>query len=108
MLAHLAGVEVDQVGCGGDLVWIRGACAAGGRGVPAVRWRARRVHSRSERTLADAPVAGRRVSIQLRVRRFWCPAVDCPIRTFVEQVEGLTTRHALARRCCVGCWKRSV
>jgi hypothetical protein len=53
---------------------------------------ATRVHSRYERTLADAPVAGRRVSIRLQVRRLFCPTIDCPTRTFVEQVEGLTTR----------------
>jgi transposase len=53
-----------------------------------------RVHSRYDRTLADAPISGRRVSIRFRARRFFCPTLDCPARTFVEQVEGLTTRHA--------------
>jgi len=94
LLPHLAGVEVEQIDCRRDLVDIRVhprqeavKCAQCG----AV---ARRVHSHYERTLADAPVAGRRVSLRLRVRRFFCPSTDCPARTFVEQVEGLTTRHA--------------
>jgi transposase len=52
------------------------------------------VHSRYDRTLADAPISGRRVSISLRARRFLCLTPDCPARTFAEQVEGLTTRHA--------------
>jgi transposase len=52
------------------------------------------VHSRYDRTLADTPVSGRRVSIVLRARRFFCLTAECPIRTFAEQVEGLTTRHA--------------
>ncbi len=55
---------------------------------------ATRVHSRYDRTLADTPISGRRVSIRLRVRRFFCLTPVCPIRTFVEQVEGLTTRYA--------------
>jgi transposase len=94
LLPHLAGVAVERVDCRPDLVDLRvharqeaGVCARCG-GV------ATRVHSRYERTLADAPMAGRRVSIRLHVRRFFCPTTDCPIRTFVEQVEGLTTRHA--------------
>ncbi|MGH3814016.1 MAG: ISL3 family transposase [Pseudonocardiaceae bacterium] len=53
-----------------------------------------RVHSRYERRLADAAVAGRRVEICLRVRRFFCDGQDCGVRTFVEQVAGLTARYA--------------
>lgn len=52
------------------------------------------MHSHYVRTLADTPLAGRRVSIQLQVRRFFCINADCPARTFVEQVDGLTTRYA--------------
>ncbi|WP_330302063.1 MULTISPECIES: transposase family protein [unclassified Streptomyces] len=52
----------------------------------------RRVHSRYGRRLAEYPVGGRRVVVRLEVRRFFCDAADCGCRTFVEQVEGLTTR----------------
>jgi transposase len=52
------------------------------------------VHSRYERRLADAAVAGRRVEIQLRVRRFFCENARCSARTFAEQIVGLTARHA--------------
>ena len=51
------------------------------------------MHSRYERRLADAAAAGRRVEIQLRVRRFFCDDTDCPVTTFAEQVQGLTTRY---------------
>jgi transposase len=51
------------------------------------------VHSRYERRLADAAAAGRSVEIRLRVRRFFCYNSDCPVKTFAEQVEGLTTRY---------------
>jgi len=53
-----------------------------------------RVHSRYVRRLADAAVAGRRVEIQLRVRRFFCDNATCSARTFAEQIAGLTARHA--------------
>jgi transposase len=56
-----------------------------------------RVHSRYDRQVADAAVAGRPVVLRLRVRRFFCDTPECPKGTFVEQVEGLTTRYARRR-----------
>ncbi|MHC3475220.1 ISL3 family transposase [Streptomyces sp. 7R007] len=56
----------------------------------------RRVHSRYGRRLAECPVGGRRVVVKLEVRRFFCDASGCGRRTFVEQVDGLTTRYARA------------
>lgn len=53
-----------------------------------------RVHSRSQRRLADAAIGGRRVVLRLGVRRFFCDHTDCPARTFTEQLPGLTTRYA--------------
>jgi transposase len=52
------------------------------------------VHSRYQRRLADAAVAGRRVVLRLGVRRFFCEDPDCPAQTFTEQLSGLTTRYA--------------
>jgi transposase len=52
------------------------------------------VHSRYERKLADAAVAGRPVELRLRVRRFFCDSEGCGVRTFAEQVTGLTARYA--------------
>ncbi|MFR9752352.1 transposase family protein [Nocardia sp. 004] len=51
-----------------------------------------RVHSRYRRTLADAAIAGRVVTVQLVVRRFFCPNRDCSAKTFAEQVAGLTVK----------------
>ncbi|GID28036.1 transposase [Paractinoplanes brasiliensis] len=42
--------------------------------------------------LSDAPMAGRRVRIVLKVRRFFCDNPECRSKTFVEQVDGLTRR----------------
>jgi transposase len=39
-------------------------------------------------------MAGQPVEIKLQVRRFFCDAADCPIGTFTEQINGLTTRYA--------------
>ncbi len=53
-----------------------------------------RVHSSYRRRLADLPVAGQATEVRLRVRRFFCDHGDCSVGTFVEQVPGLTHRHA--------------
>jgi transposase len=51
------------------------------------------VHSRYERRVADAAVAGQRVVIRLRVRRLFCDDPSCQARTFTEQVAGLTVPY---------------
>nr|WP_221383390.1 ISL3 family transposase [Actinoplanes polyasparticus] len=53
-----------------------------------------RVHAYHERRLADLPIAGRAVTVQVRVRRLVCVALSCPRRTFREQVPALTQRWA--------------
>ncbi|MDV6278327.1 ISL3 family transposase [Rhodococcus erythropolis] len=53
----------------------------------------RRVHSRYERTLADAAIGNQPSLLVLQVRRFICANIDCSRATFVEQVEGLTSRY---------------
>lgn len=52
-----------------------------------------REHSRYGRTIADAPVGGRPVLIELSVRRLFCDNGDCARVTFAEQVDGLTSRY---------------
>ena len=52
------------------------------------------MHSRYRRQLADLPASGRPVDVWLTFRRFFCDHVDCSVCTFVEQVPGLTERHA--------------
>nr|WP_280370046.1 ISL3 family transposase [Nocardia wallacei] len=53
-----------------------------------------RAHSRYDRRLSDAAVAGREVLIRLRVRRLFCDNSECARRTFAEQVPGVAVRHA--------------
>jgi transposase len=91
-------VVIEQIDLVGESVQIRAHPRAVAACCPECGGESTRVHSRYERTLADAAVAGRRVDVRLRVRRFFCGDEDCGVRTFVEQVAGLTARYA---RCTV-------
>nr|WP_228046009.1 transposase family protein [Saccharopolyspora sp. HNM0983] len=98
MLPHLAGAVIEGIERmpAGVRVWARvdaNGASCWSCGTPAV-------HSRYERTLADLPVAGQPVALRLRVRRFFCDDRTCSVRTFAEQVEGLTTRHAQRSSPC--------
>jgi transposase len=52
-----------------------------------------RVHGRYSRELTDVPIAGVVTRIRLHVRRFICGNIACAVRTFVEQVDGVTQRR---------------
>ena len=93
LLPHLAGVIVEGAEPVSGLLCIRARARAGEVPCPACDRISRRVHSRYERRLADAPVGGRRVIIRLQVRRLFCDAPACAKRTFAEQVPGLTARY---------------
>src|SRR4051794_11932026 len=51
-----------------------------------------RVHSRYTRHLAEEPAFGRRVQLQMNVRRFLCYNSGCPRQIFVEPLGGLAAR----------------
>ena len=61
---------------------------------PACGGESRRVHSRYTRHLAEEPVFGHQVRLQMTVRRFLCPDSGCPRRIFVEPLGGFAARHA--------------
>ncbi|WP_281289685.1 transposase family protein [Streptomyces piniterrae] len=91
VLAHLP--------CRGHSEWwsivrVDAHCTRVGAVCPACGARSSRIHSSYLRFPADAPSAGRRVALQLRVRRFRCGNNMCPRRTFAEQIPGLTRRHS--------------
>jgi hypothetical protein len=52
------------------------------------------VHAWPVRQLADLPVTGQRLVIELRVRRLACQDAECGQRTFREQVPELASRCA--------------
>lgn len=53
-----------------------------------------RTHGGYRRTLADLPIAGRRIKLDVGVRRFRCVDTGCPAATFAEQIPGLTVPFA--------------
>ena len=65
-----------------------------GASCPACGGESQRVHSRYTRHLADEPAFGRRVRLQMNVRRFLCHNSQCPRQVFVEPLGGLAVRHA--------------
>ncbi|MER6441733.1 ISL3 family transposase [Streptomyces sp. NPDC001185] len=52
-----------------------------------------KVHGYHARTVADVPVDGRRVVVNVRVRGLVCPVLGCRRQTFREQVPGLIERR---------------
>lgn len=89
----MAGVLIERVERIRDAVWLWARPSAETAVCAGCGQESARVHSRYERRLADAAVAGQRVTLCLRVRRFLCCTNDCQVKTFAEQVEGLTTRY---------------
>jgi transposase len=61
---------------------------------PGCHTRARHVHSRYTRTLADLPWSGYRVAWRLRVRKLFCHNRTCPRRIFTERLPGLVAPWA--------------
>ncbi|MFE4257095.1 transposase family protein, partial [Streptomyces sp. NPDC056910] len=73
---------------------VNAQCTADGAACPVCSAWSNRVHGSYLRFPADVPSGGRRVVLQLRVRRFSCGNSGCARRTFVEQIPGLTRRHS--------------
>jgi transposase len=100
LLPQLTRVVVEQVKKteSGVVIWAHSK--AGHGACPGCGHRSRRVHSRYDRRLADTAVAGVPVTLRLQVRRFFCGNPDCPARTFAEQIDDVTTRHARRTVLC--------
>ncbi|WP_081506046.1 ISL3 family transposase [Azospirillum lipoferum] len=79
-----AGLVVDQVTVDVDRVVVAAHVRAATASCPLCRRPSRRVHSRYNRHLGDLPWQGRMGELRLQVRRFRCPAADCPRRVFTE------------------------
>ena len=94
LLPHLSGLRVRTVAVSDELVTLDVASVSRRARCPACHRRSRHVHSHYVRHIADQPIAGRRVLIQYRVRRFRCRARGCPRRTFTEQLPRLASRYA--------------
>ncbi|MGW5153552.1 ISL3 family transposase [Rhodococcus koreensis] len=90
MLPHLVGVVIAGVRKVGSTIRVA-AEPTGERGrCPRCDGESARVHSRYRRQLSDTAIGGHPVTIEIRVRRFFCDTTDCTAKTFAEQIPGLT------------------
>jgi transposase len=94
VLPHLSSVAIDRVAVTKAGVQIWAHAKAEQVACPGCARLSARVHSHYERRLTDAVIGGRRLVLQLRVRRLFCEGPDCATRTFAEQITGLTSRYA--------------
>ena len=94
LLPHLSPVVIDGVDRVDEAAVVTAHPRARGSRCRRCERVSTRVHSRYRRRAADLPVSGRSVAVWVTVRRFFCDHVDCSAGTFVEQVPGLTERHA--------------
>ncbi|MGA5454971.1 ISL3 family transposase, partial [Streptomyces umbrinus] len=94
LLFQGVGVEVEEVVLGDAEVRLAVRSAVGSAACPGCGWRSSRVHCYYQRCLADRPVAGRQVRLDLRARRLVCGNDSCERRSFAEQIPDLTRRHA--------------
>ncbi|MFD5626437.1 transposase family protein [Streptomyces sp. NPDC127072] len=103
LLPHLASVLVETVDAGEGLVRntvrtldaVPVHCPACGQSSD---WE----HSRYVHHVADEAIGGKRVAIDLSVRRLDCENSGCAKTTFVEQDEGPTKRYQQGLRRCGG------
>lgn len=90
------GLVIDHVEVGAVLTITARPVAASAR-CPGCDRSSSRIHSHYTRTLSDLPVAGRRVALDVRVRRFRCIGSDCRTKIFAERL-GSDLAAAYARR----------
>src|SRR2546428_2213908 len=90
-LLHLEACEVDETAA---QITLRVQSTQPSAPCPLCATLARRIHSDYERTLADLPWAQYRVSLQLRVRKWFCRNRSCPRRLFTERLPTLAAPWA--------------
>lgn len=94
VLPQFADLHIDSAVPTDIQITILATTLGGAATCPRCGQRSQQVHSTYRRRLHDLPWGGLPVQLAVQVRRFFCRAVACPQRTFVEQVAGLTQRHA--------------
>ena len=99
MLTHLffptlSGIRVDRLWRVGAAIHLAVRATRRIARCPLCQRRAKRVHSHYERTLADLPCGGDRVTLHLRVRRFVCRVRWCQRKIFAERLPDLVAPFA--------------
>ncbi len=93
VFSGLSSLVIEDVTDQDEVIVVRARTAGGPVPCPRCGGLARHVHGYYERTVADVPADGRPVVLHVRVRRMRCPALNCPVQTFREQVPGLLDRY---------------
>lgn len=94
LFPQLSLLVIDEVVGEDRVLRVRARTSTAAVSCPQCKQPADRVHAYHLRRLADLPVGGRGVVIDLRVRRLVCSTKSCPRRTFREQMPALTSRWA--------------
>lgn len=93
LFPHFAGIRVEQVEGRGTMVRVTASSIQATAFCPSRGRSSSVVYSGYGRSIADAAVGGRRLVVELTVRKFFCREAECPRKTFAEQVPGLTYRY---------------
>jgi transposase len=93
LFPHLAGLRLEQLTSEGETVVLHLAATARSARCPLCARRSKQVQSYYHRTVADLPIAGRRLLLRLRVRRFRCRAGRCPRAIFAERFPRLVVAY---------------
>ena len=93
VFSGLSSLVIEGVEDAGDTIVVRARTRSEPVACPGCGTETSRVHGYHERAPADVPVDGRRVVVKVRVRRMRCPALDCEVQTFREQVSGVLERY---------------
>jgi transposase len=93
VFSGLSALVIEDVEDAGEVIVVRARTRGGSVACPGCGTETGRVHGYHERTAADVPADGRRVLVKVRVRRMRCPALDCTVQTFREQVSGVLERY---------------
>ena len=98
VFSGLSALVIEDIEDAGEVIFVRARTRDGAVACPGCGTETGRVHGYHERTAADVPVDGRRVLVRVRVRRMRCPALDCKVQTFREQVPGILDATSGASR----------
>jgi transposase len=93
VFSGLSALVIEDVEDAGDVIRVRAGTPGGSLACPGCGAETARVHGYHERTVADVPVDGRRVTVTARLRRMRCPVLGCAVQTFREQVPDLVERY---------------
>jgi transposase len=93
VFSGLSSLVIEDVADQDGVIVIRARAPGGPVPCPRCDGLTGHVHGYYERTVADVPADGRPVVLHVRVRRMRCPALNCPVQTFREQVPGVLDRY---------------